>query len=33
VHIEVMLPWLMQRAAELVQNAIKSRTQILLEKK
>jgi hypothetical protein len=33
VHIEVQLPWLMQRVAELVQSAIKSRTQILLEKK
>lgn len=33
VHIEVMLPWLMQRIAELVQSAIKSRTQVLLEKK
>jgi hypothetical protein len=33
VHIEVKLPWLMQRVAELVQSAIKSRTQILLEKK
>jgi hypothetical protein len=33
VHIEVMLPWLMQRVAELVQSAIKSRTQVLLEKK
>lgn len=33
VHIEIMLPWLMQRVAELVQSAIKSRTQVLLEKK
>ena len=33
VHIEVMLPWLMQKIAELVQSAIKSRTQVLLEKK
>jgi hypothetical protein len=33
VHIEIMLPWLMQRVAELVQSAIKTRTQVLLEKK
>jgi hypothetical protein len=33
VHIEIILPWLMQSVAELVQSAIKSRTQVLLEKK
>ena len=33
VHIEVVLPWFLQRMAEVVQTAIASRTQILLEKK
>jgi hypothetical protein len=33
VRVEVMLPWLLQSIAELVQGAIKSRAQILLEKK
>jgi hypothetical protein len=33
VRIEVVLPWFLQRVAEVVQTAIASRTQILLEKK
>jgi hypothetical protein len=33
VRVEVVLPWLMQKVAEVVQAAIASRTQILLEKK
>jgi hypothetical protein len=33
VRVEVMLPWLLQSIAELVQGTIKSRAQILLEKK
>ena len=33
VRIEVVLPWFLQRMAEVVQTAIASRTQILLEKK
>lgn len=33
VRVEVVLPWFMQKVAEVVQTAIASRTQILLEKK
>ena len=33
VRIEVVLPWLLQRLGEMVQGAIRSRAQILLEKK
>jgi hypothetical protein len=33
VRVEVVLPWFMEKVAELVQTAIASRTQILLEKK
>lgn len=33
VRVEVVLPWLLQRVAEMVQTAIRSRAQILLEKK
>jgi len=33
VRIEVVLPWFLQKMAELVQTTIASRTQILLEKK
>jgi hypothetical protein len=33
VRVEVELPWFMQKVAEVVQTAIASRTQILLEKK
>lgn len=33
VRIEVVLPWFLQKVAEVVQSTIKSRAQILLEKK
>jgi Putative polyhydroxyalkanoic acid system protein (PHA_gran_rgn) len=33
VRIELVLPWLLQRLGEMVQGAIRSRAQILLEKK
>jgi hypothetical protein len=33
VRIEVVLPWLLQTLGEMVQRAIRSRAQILLEKK
>lgn len=33
VRIEVVLPWFLQKMAEMVQTTIASRTQILLEKK
>lgn len=33
VRIEVVLPWFLQKVAEMVQTTIASRTQILLEKK
>jgi hypothetical protein len=33
VRIEITLPWLLQRFAEMIQGAIKSKSQILLEKK
>jgi hypothetical protein len=33
VRVEVVLPWLLQRFAELVQAAVKQRTRLLLEKK
>jgi hypothetical protein len=33
VRVEVALPWLLQRFAELVGNTIKTRTRILIEKK
>ncbi len=33
VRIEVTLPWLLQRFAEMIQGTIKSQGQILLEKK
>ena len=33
VRIEVVLPWLLQRLGEMVQGAIRSRAQVLLEKK
>ena len=33
VRIEVVLPWLLQTLGEMVQGAIRSRAQILLEKK
>ena len=33
VRIEVLLPWFLQKVAEVVQSTIKSRAQILLEKK
>ena len=33
VRIEIVLPWLLQRLGEMVQGAIRSRAQILLEKK
>lgn len=33
VRVEVVLPWLLQSIAELIQGTIKSRAQILLEKK
>jgi hypothetical protein len=33
VRIELVLPWLLQSLRELVQGAIRSRAQILLEKK
>lgn len=33
VRIEVVLPWFLQKMAEAVQSTIKSRAQILLEKK
>ncbi len=33
VRIEVTLPWLLQRFGEMIQGAIKSKGQVLLEKK
>ncbi|MBX9862495.1 MAG: polyhydroxyalkanoic acid system family protein [Hyphomicrobium sp.] len=33
VRIEVTLPWLLQRFGEMIQDGIKSKSQILLEKK
>ncbi len=33
VRIEIVLPWLLQSVGEMVQGAIRSRAQILLEKK
>lgn len=33
VRIEVVLPWFLQKVTEVVQSTIKSRAQILLEKK
>jgi hypothetical protein len=33
VRIEVTLPWLLQRFAEMIQGAIKTKGQLLLEKK
>lgn len=33
VRIEVTLPWLLQRFGEMIQGAIKSKSQVLLEKK
>jgi hypothetical protein len=33
VRIEVVLPWLLQRLGEMVQGVIRSRAQILLDKK
>ncbi len=33
VHVEVVLPWLLQSIGEMVQGVIRSRAQILLDKK
>ena len=33
VRIEITLPWLLQRFAEMIQGAIKAKSQVLLEKK
>ena len=33
VRIEITLPWLLQRFAELVRNSVKTRTTLLLEKR
>jgi hypothetical protein len=33
VHLEIVLPWLLQKMGEMVQSVVRSRAQILLERK